>query len=98
MNMIFELWNAMLISAAVTSIIVIALGLLIRVIEPLKALRRIGATIGCMVILVMLPPIIVHLWHSLSLWQQIGVAFLIFMAAFVWNRRTKATRTRNTDH
>ena len=97
MSTIFALWNTIVISAAVIAIVIIAIGLMIRVIEPLSALRRIGGTLGCIVILAMLPPLIVHLWHWLSLWQQIGIAVLGFTAALVWNRRTKPSRKGRAD-
>lgn len=77
MRSIFTLWDGMVTSSAVVAIVVISFGLMIRAIDPSSALRRIGVTLGCMAILIMVPPIIAHLWGALTLWQQLGI-FLLF--------------------
>lgn len=76
MSSILQLWDVVVVSVAVIAITAILLGLMIRVIEPPNALRRIGAALGCMVILIVVLPIIMHLWGRLSLWQRLGVVGL----------------------
>lgn len=99
MNSLLQMWDAVLASVAVIIIVVIALGLIIRVIEPPSAFRRIVATLGCMVILIMIPPIILHLWFSLSPWQQIGiVALLGFAIVVTLSRRHASSRKRSPSH
>ena len=97
MMSIVLLWDMMVMSLSVIAIVVIALGLMIRVIDPLSAFRRVGVTLGCMVILVMVPSIIVHLWEALSLWQQLGIVALAGLAvAVAWERRQGHSRKRRS--
>lgn len=90
MMSIVVLWDTIVVSLAVIAMVVIALGMMIRVIDPPSAFRRIGAALGCMIVLVMVPSIIVHLWGALSLWQQLGIVALIGLAVAVfWSRRSR---------
>lgn len=82
---------------AVIAIVVIAFGLMIRVIKPPDALRRIGAALGGMVISIVVPPIIIHLWGALSLWQRLGITALVgFGLAVAWNRYPNRSRKGST--
>lgn len=76
MRTILRLWDIVVASAAVVAFIVIAFGLMIGAVEPCSVWKRIGATLGCAVILIVFPPIVAHLWHLLSLWQQLGMVTL----------------------
>lgn len=93
MNSLLQVWDAVIASAAVIIIVLITLGLMIPVIQPAKAFRRIGATLGCMVVLVMLPPIILHSWFSLSMWQQLGIVVVLgFVVLVMLSRRHVPSR------
>lgn len=99
MKSIFELWDAVVVSGAVIAIAGIALGLMTRVIEPPNALRRIGATLGCMVILTMVPPIFLHLLGTLSLWQRFVIVALVGLgSAVAWERYHDRPRKGSGNH
>lgn len=95
MRSIIALRDELVASAAVVAIVVIALGLMIRVIDPSIALRRIGAALGYVIILIMVPPIIVHLWGALTLWQQLGViaALGVTVTIVLHGRGSSSNRT-----
>ncbi len=96
MTIIVLLWDMMVVSLAVIAMVIIVLGLMIRVIDPLSAFRRIGTTLGCMIVLVMVPSIIVHLWGALSVWEQLGIIALVgLLAAVAWARCQGYSRKRS---
>lgn len=99
MRMIVALWDVVVVSGAVIAIIVIALGFMIRMIAPPSALKGIGTSLACMVVLVMAPSITVHLWEALSLWQQLGIAALIGIAvAISWERHDVRAQKQKSGH
>jgi len=86
---ILSLWNALVEAGAVIAIVVIAIGLMVRVIDGYRALARLGAVFGTLVLLLILPPILVSLWHSLSVWQQLGIISLSgILGLIVLHRRS----------
>lgn len=76
MTRILSLWDAIVKSAAVIGIVVIAIGLMVRMIDARRALAKIGTALGTLLLLLALPPILVGIWHTLSFWQQVGIITL----------------------
>jgi hypothetical protein len=74
MNSLLKLWDAIAVSMAVITLVVIAIGLMIGLVELPTAIKRIGLTFACLILVLVLPPIVVCLWHGLSLWQQLGLS------------------------
>lgn len=74
---ILELWNAIVEAGAVIAIVMIAIGFMIGMVDAHRALGRLGAVVGCLVSLLILPPILLSRWHSLSFWQQLGIVALV---------------------
>lgn len=87
MTGILSLWDAIVEAGAVIAIVVIAIGLMVRVIDGYRAFARLGAVCGALVLLLILPPILLSLWHSLSVWQQLGIILLSWILGLIVLRR-----------
>ena len=95
MTDILSWWNAILEAAAVIAIVVIAIGLMIGVIDARRAVGRIGAVLGTIVLLLVLPSILLGLWRSLSLWQQLGIITLLgLVVVAIFHRGTHLQNKR----
>lgn len=97
MTDILSWWNAIL-EAAVIAIVVIAIGLMIGVIDARRAVGRIGAVLGAVVLLLVLPSILLGLWRSLSLWQQLGIITLLGLVVAVIFRKGTQFRSNHGEH
>jgi Ca2+/Na+ antiporter len=84
-------WVAIAGSLAIIALILTAFGLMLGIVKPADALRRVGAILGVVMLLMVLPAILVSIWSSMSLWQQIGIASLaiIFLS---WGQARKTSR------
>jgi hypothetical protein len=80
---ILGLWNAIVQTIGVLAIVCIGLGLMVGAVEPTRAFVRIGGVLGCMVLLLGLPPILVGIWQSLSFWQHTGIILLVGIVSVV---------------
>lgn len=99
MNSILSAWNVIVESAALIAIIAIALGLMIGMLDLDRLCRRIGAVLGAVVLLLVLPPILVGIWRSLSVWQELGiVALLVLVGAIALRRCTSHSKKRGSTH
>jgi hypothetical protein len=67
--------------AAVIAIILTAVGLMLGIVKPATALRRIGIVAGIVILCTVVPGILAQAWNSLSVWQQLGVATI---GAMIW--------------
>ena len=83
MTDILSWWNAILEAAAVIAVVVIAIGLLIGMIDARRAVGRIGAVLGALVLLLALPPILLGIWHSMSCGQQLGISILAVLVGAI---------------
>ena len=80
MNSLLELWDMIVESVAVIIIIVTAIGTMVGLVELSLALKRIMLALSYLVLLLVLPPVIVNAWRTLSLWQHIGLIVLFWLA------------------
>ena len=96
MMSILSLWNAIVEAGAVIAIVVIAIGLMVRVIDGHRAFARLRAVCGALVLLLVLPPILVNLWHSLSVWQQLSlIAIGLMLVLRLWPRKERRRRSHD---
>jgi hypothetical protein len=99
MTGILSLWDGLVELTAVIAIVVIAIGLMIGMIDAHRALVRLGAVLGCLALLLILPLILVGLWHSLDLRQQFEIATLFGLVGLVTLRSCASRkRKRNREH
>lgn len=99
MNSLLRLWDAAVESVTIIIIVINAIGIMVGLIEFSQAAKRIGLVIGSLVLLMMLPPILVNLYHKLSFWQQFGVLALFgIFAVAALQTRTANSRLGKTKH
>ena len=67
-------WMALTGSVAMIALILTAFGLMLGIVKPADALRRVGAILGVVMLLMVLPAILVSIWSGMSLWQRLGLA------------------------
>jgi Ca2+/Na+ antiporter len=88
------LWDALVGCMALLGIVVVAFGIMLRVIDVSEGLRRLGLVLGSAILLTVLPAVIVGIWSGLSIWQKIGILTLVAAALLV----LFAIRRKPTSH
>jgi len=86
-------WLTFVGSLAAIALILKALGLILGIVKPPDAPKRIGAILGIVVASMVLPGILVSAWLGMSLWQQIAL-IAIGIGAFQWLRPRRQPRKR----
>lgn len=81
---------------ATIAIIVTGFGLMLGMLKPADALKRIGAILGTVVALIVLTSILVNAWSQLPSWQQLSLIAIGLMLLFgLVSRREKRHRPRD---
>lgn len=88
-------WAEIVESAALLAIVVLAFGVMVRVVKLGHAMKYLGAIVGVVILLVMLPEIIIVLWQSMTAWQQLGIAFMGIAACIILYERSGKRKTRS---
>jgi hypothetical protein len=78
-------WAALLGSLAIIAIVLTAFGLMLGIVKPADALRRVGAILGVVMLLMVIPVVLVSAWSGMSLWQQIALT-AIGIGIWQWRR------------
>ena len=80
---------------AVLAIIVTAFGLMLGILMPADAFKRIGLIVGTVIALLIVPQVVVCTWSAIPVWQQIALVAigLVILLAFA-TRREKRSRHR----
>lgn len=89
-------WVALTGSVAMIALILTAFGLMLGIVKPADALRRVAAILGVIMLLLVLPSVLVSIWSSMSLWQRLGLA-AIAIAYWQWRRPRGESRKRRRD-
>ena len=84
-------WVALAGSVATIALILTAFGLMLGIVKPADALRRVAAILGIVIALMMAPGILAGVWSAMSLWQQIG---LVAVGIGVWQLRRPRRQPR----
>jgi hypothetical protein len=91
-----RLWDALVGCAALLGIVITAFEIMLQIVEVQEAMRRVGMIVGCTLLLIMLPAIIVGIWWGFSAWQKLGVLSLLGVAVIALGacrqRRRKGER------
>lgn len=69
-------WFALAGSVATIALILTAFGLMLGIVKPADALRRVGAIIGVVILLLLAPGILASLWSAIPLWQRIAIVVI----------------------
>jgi len=86
-SILIDGWATIIGSLATIAIIVTALGILLGVLKPAEALKRIAALLGISILLMLIPGALVNLWLNMSLWQKITAAVVGLL--ILWGRRRR---------
>jgi hypothetical protein len=78
-------WVALIQSLAISALILTGLGLMLGVVKPADALKQVGAILGILILLVLIPDAPIKLWSAISLWQWVGLA-AIGIVIWQWRR------------
>jgi len=89
-------WVALAGSVAMIALILTAFGLMLGVVKPVDALRRVGGTLGVVMLLLVLLAVIENVWSSMSLWQRLGLA-TIALGLWQWRRPRRQSPRKNRE-
>jgi len=89
-------WASLLGLLAIIAIILTAFGLMLGIVKPANAMKRLGAIVGIVTAFMLIPGILVSAWSSMSFWQQIGLV-AIALSAWQWLRPRRRTRYAKHD-
>jgi len=70
-------WVALTGSVAMIALILTAFGLMLGIVKPSDALRRVAAILGVVMLLLVLPVVLVSIWSGMSLWQRLALAAIV---------------------
>ena len=70
-------WVSLTQSLAIIALILTAFGFMLGIVKPADALRRVGAILGVVMLLMVLPAVLVDLWSGMSLWQRLTLAAIV---------------------
>jgi hypothetical protein len=91
MTPIGHLWVTLTESLATIALILTAFGLMLGIVKPADALKHVGAILGIVIVLMLIPDILMNLWSNISLWQWIGLA-AIAIGILQWRRPRRQPR------
>jgi hypothetical protein len=80
-------------SFATIAFILTAFGLMLRIVKPADALKRLGAILGAVIALICIPGILVIAWSGMPLWVKIGLV-AIGIGAWQWRRPQRQQRKK----
>lgn len=87
-------WVALAGSLAMIALILMSFALMLGIVKPADAIRRVGAILGVVLLLLVLPGVIVSIWSGISLWRKIGIAGLAILFLVLARARKTARRHR----
>ena len=86
-------WVALSGSVAMIALILTAFGLMLGIVKPADAFRRVAGILGVVMLLLVLPAVIVSIWSGISLWQRLALA-AIAMGIWLLRRPRRESRKR----
>jgi hypothetical protein len=84
-------WMNLAGSFATIALILTVFGIMLGIVKPADALRRVAAILGVVMLLLVLPAVLVSIWSGMSLWQRLGLAAL-GITVWQWRRPRRQTR------
>jgi membrane protein implicated in regulation of membrane protease activity len=78
-------------SLAMIAIIVTALATIVGLVKPADALKYCGVIAGIVIVTILIVSVLVGLWSSMSLWQRVILAVILFG---VWRLRQERRQPR----
>ena len=84
-------------SLAVIAIIVTALATMVGLVKPADTVKYCGAIVGIAIVFVLIVSVFVGLWSSMSLWQKVVVAAIVFSLWRLQRDRRQPRRKREDE-
>jgi len=79
----YRVWDGLVGCLALLGVVVIAFGIMLRIIDASEGLRRLGLMLDCAIFLTLLPSVIVGIWSELSMGQKIGILTVLAVGMLV---------------
>ena len=89
-------WVALAGSFTMIALILTAFGLMLGIVKPADALKRVAAILGVIMLLMVLPAVLVSIWSGMSLWQRLALAAIGF-AVWHWRRPRRQTNNKSRE-
>ena len=89
-------WVALTGSLATIALILTAFGIMLGIVKPADVLKHVGAILGIVIVLMLIPGVLVSAWSCMSLWQRIGLV-AIGIGIWQWRRPRRQTRKRKDE-
>ena len=86
-------WVALTGSVATIALILTAFGIMLGIVKPADVLKHVGAILGIVIVLMLIPGVLVSAWSGMSLWQQIALV-AIGIGIWQWRRSRQQTRKK----
>jgi hypothetical protein len=86
-------WVALAGSLTMIALLLTAFGLMLGIVKAADALRRVGAIVGVVMLLMVLPAVLVSIWSGMSIWQRLGLA-AIAIGLWQWRQPRRESRKR----
>ena len=90
MTAIGHAWVSLTQSFAIIALVLMALGLMLGMVKPADALKQVGAILGILIIMLLIPAALIKLCSTISLWQWIGLT-VIGIGVWQWRRPRRRT-------
>ena len=85
-------WVALTGSLATIALILTAFGLMLGIVKkPADTLKHVGAILGIVIVLMLIPAVLANLWPGIPLWQRIALAAI---GLGIWQCRRPRLQTR----
>jgi hypothetical protein len=90
-----QVWATLIGSLAMIALILTAFGVTLGMVKPADSVKRLGAILGIVIVLLVVPGVIASAWSSMSLWQRLGVTVIGIIVLLVLRPRRKANNRQN---
>ena len=85
-------WVAVMQSFATIALILATFGFILGIVKPADAPKYVGAIVGFVIALILIPVALANLWSTIPLWRRFGLAVV---GIVVWQLRGWRRQSRN---
>lgn len=75
-------WAGVVEAVALAAIAILAIAVIVRSVEMTDVIKHLATIVSVAILLILLPVIMVNIWHSMTFWQHLGIAMLGAMMGF----------------
>lgn len=89
--------ESLLGACAALALIVVGLGTMLGLVKPSESAKHVGVIVGVTIILVLLVSVFVSLWATMTMWQRLVLAAIVFALWQMKRQRHKPQKKREED-